>query len=571
MNTLKITKKQRLYIPADLVIEWGTLEPLFTELSLRQINSVGELEKWLKDRSELEAALEEDFAWRYIRMTCDTTDEKLLGDFQFFATEIEPKIAPLNNDLNKKFIESPFTEELDNDKYFIYTRGIKKALELFREENIPLQTQIQVEQQKYQAITGAMSVTLKGQEYTLEQASVFLKDTDRTIRQEAWEAITARRVQDKDKLDELFNLLLKLRHQVAINAGFENFRDYMFQALGRFDYTPFDCYKFHEEIEKEIVPILREQSGLRKAALGLSQLKPWDMVVSVSGKPALRPFKTGEELIDKSIRCFQGLDSYIGERLEIMKANGFFDVESRKGKAPGGYNYPLAESGAPFIFMNSAGTFRDLTTMVHEGGHAVHTFISSSLELNEFKHLPSEVAELASMSMELISMDKWDVFFDNPEDLKRAKKDQLKDVLKTLPWVAVVDQFQHWIYTNPEHTTNERAEAWKRIFEPFGNNFTDWSEHPEALENLWQKQLHIFEVPFYYVEYGIAQLGAIAVWKNYKNDPAKGLKNYLEALKLGYTKTIKEIYETAGIEFNFSVSYVKELAEFVQEELKKLD
>ena len=571
MNTLKITKKQRLYIPADLVIEWGTLEPLFTELSSRQINSVGELEKWLKDRSELEAALEEDFAWRYIRMTCDTTDEKLLGDFQFFATEIEPKIAPLNNDLNKKFIESPFTEELDKDKYFIYTRGIKKALELFREENIPIQTQIQVEQQKYQAITGAMSVSLKGQEYTLEQASVFLKDTDRTIRQEAWEAITARRLQDKDKLDELFNLLLKLRHQVAINAGFENFRDYMFQALGRFDYTPFDCYKFHEAIEKEIVPILREQSGLRKAALGLNQLKPWDMDVDVSGKPALRPFKTGEELIDKSIKCFQGLDSYIGERLEIMKANGFFDVESRKGKAPGGYNYPLAESGAPFIFMNSAGTFRDLTTMVHEGGHAVHTFISSSLELNEFKHLPSEVAELASMSMELISMDKWDVFFDNPEDLKRAKKDQLKDVLKTLPWVAVVDQFQHWIYTNPEHTTNERAEAWKRIFEPFGNNFTDWSEHPEALENLWQKQLHIFEVPFYYVEYGIAQLGAIAVWKNYKNDPAKGLKNYLEALKLGYTKTIKEIYETAGIEFNFSVSYVKELAEFVQEELKKLD
>ena len=571
MNTLKITKKQRLYIPADLIIEWRTLEPLFTELSLRQIHSVEELEKWLKDRSELEAALEEDFAWRYIRMTCDTTDEKLLGDFQFFATEIEPKIAPLNNDLNKKFIESPFTEELDKDKYFIYTRGIKKALELFREENIPLQTQIQVEQQKYQAITGAMSVSLKGQEYTLEQASVFLKDTDRTIRQEAWEAITARRVQDKDKLDELFNLLLKLRHQIAINAGFENFRDYMFQALGRFDYTPFDCYKFHEAIEKEIVPILREHSGLRKAALGLNQLKPWDMDVDVSGKPALRPFKTGEELIDKSIKCFQGLDSYIGERLEIMKANGFFDVESRKGKAPGGYNYPLAESGAPFIFMNSAGTFRDLTTMVHEGGHAVHTFISSSLELNEFKHLPSEVAELASMSMELISMDKWDVFFDNPEDLKRAKKDQLKDVLKTLPWVAVVDQFQHWIYTNPEHTTNERAEAWKRIFEPFGNNFTDWSEHPEALENLWQKQLHIFEVPFYYVEYGIAQLGAIAVWKNYKNDPAKGLKNYLEALKLGYTKTIKEIYETAGVEFNFSVSYVKELAEFVQEELKKLD
>lgn len=571
MKELKISKKQRSYIPSELAISWESLEPLFNELAGRSLNSVADLEKWLRDRSELEAALEEDFAWRYIRMTCDTTDEKLLSDFQFFATEIEPKIAPINNQLNKKFIESPFSDDLDKDKYFIYTRGIKKALELFREENIPLLTQIQVEQQKYQAITGSMSVTLGGQEYTLEQAAVFLKDIDRTVRQEVWEAITERRLRDKEKLDELFNGLLKLRHQVALNAGFENFRDYMFQALGRFDYSPRDCYKFHEAIEKEIVPLLREQAKIRQKALGLDELKPWDMDVDVSGKPALKPFKNGEELIDKSIKCFQGLNPYIGERLEIMKANGFFDVDSRKGKAPGGYNYPLAESGAPFIFMNSAGTFRDLTTMVHEGGHAVHTFISAGLELNDFKHLPSEVAELASMSMELISMDKWDVFFDNPEDLKRAKKDQLKDVLKTLPWVAVVDQFQHWIYTNPDHSSEERSEAWKSIFEPFGNNFADWSQYPLALENLWQKQLHIFEVPFYYIEYGIAQLGAIAVWKNYRNDPGKGLENYLEALKLGYTKTIKEIYKTAGIEFNFSASYVNELAEFVKEELDKLD
>ncbi len=571
MNDLKISKKQRTYIPADLKMQWENLEPIFNELVNRSLNSVSELGQWLRDRSEIEAALEEDFAWRYIRMTCDTTDEKLLNDFQFFATEIEPKIAPLTNELNQKFIHCPFAEELDKTKYFVYVRGIKKALELFREENIPLLTQIQVEQQKYQGITGSMSVKLGDQEYTLEQAAVFLKDTDRKVRQEAWEAITARRLEDKEKLDELFNSLLKLRHQVALNAGFENFRDYMFQALGRFDYSPKDCYDFHQAIQEEIVPLLRVQAGKRLKSLVLNELKPWDMDVDISGKPALKPFINGEELIEKSIQCFHGLSPYIGERLEIMKANGFFDVESRKGKAPGGYNYPLAESGAPFIFMNSAGTFRDLTTMVHEGGHAVHTFISSTLELNDFKHLPSEVAELASMSMELISMDHWDKFFDNSEDLIRAKKDQLKDVLKTLPWVAVVDQFQHWIYTNPEHTSLERSEAWTNIFEPFGNNFTDWSEHQPALKNLWQKQLHIFEVPFYYIEYGIAQLGAIAVWKNYKENPEKGLSDYLEALKLGYTKTIKEIYETAGIEFSFTAAYVKELADFVRQELDKLE
>lgn len=568
---MTIVKKQRTYLPGDLEVTWERLEPIFTELLNRGIPDSASLEQWLKDRSELDAVLEEDFGWRYIRMTRDTTDEKLLADFQYFATEIEPKIAPLNNKLNQKFTESPFIDELDEHKYVVYIRGVKKALELFREENVPLLTQIQVKQQQYQAITGAMSVTLNGQEYTLEQASVFLKDPNRTLRKQAWEAITARRLVDKDKLNDLFNELLHLRHQVAHHAGFENFRDYMFQALGRFDYSPHDCYKFHEAIEREIVPILQDEAHKRQHALALDELKPWDMDVDTSGKPALKPFSSGQELIDKSIACLTKLHPYVGERISIMKANNLFDVESRKGKAPGGYNYPLAETGAPFIFMNSANTFRDLTTMLQEGGHAVHTFITAGLELNDFKHLPSEVAELASMSMELLSMDHWDVFFDNEDDLRRAKRDQLRDVLKTLPWVAVVDQFQHWIYTNPDHTTEQREEAWKQIFAPFGNNFCNWDGFDTALGNLWQKQLHIFEVPFYYIEYGMAQLGAIAVWKNYKENPQKGLTDYLAALSLGYTKTLPEIYETTGIKFNFSADYVEELAAFVKNELEKLN
>jgi len=568
--SIMIHKKTRTYIPATLEIKWENLEPLYKELSDRPINSVKELEHWLHDRSELEAALEEDFAWRYIRMTCDTTNEALLQSFQYFATEIEPKIAPYSNELNKKLVDSKWVDNLDHKKYFIYLRGVKKALELFREENIPILTEIQVEQQKYQSITGSMSVHIGEKEFTLEQASVFLKDVDRGKRQEAWEKITARRLQDKEQLNQLFDHLRALRHKVALNAGFENFRDYMFQALGRFDYTPQDCYAFHEAIEKEIVPILKEQAEKRQAALKLNVLKPWDMDVDTSGKPALKPFNNGNDLVEKSIQCFTNINRYLGERLEIMKDNGLFDVESRKGKAPGGYNYPLSETGAPFIFMNSANTFRDLTTMVHEGGHAVHTFLTADLELNDFKHCPSEVAELASMSMELISMDNWNVYFDNEDDLKRAKRDQLFDVLKTLPWVAIVDQFQHWIYTNPDHTDADRTSAWKQIYEDFGAGFTDWSEHGEAEANLWQKQLHIFEVPFYYIEYGMAQLGAIAVWKNYKENPEKGLRQYLNALKLGYTKTIKEIYETAGIKFDFSADYVRELAAFVKGEMDKL-
>ena len=570
MIDLNIPKKKRNFIPQELEMKWDVLEPMLNELLARQINNVAELESWLKDKSELQAALEEDFAWRYIKMTCDTANEALVKDFQYFATEIEPRIAPLNNELNQKLVASAYVDELDQDKYFVYLRGVRKALEIYREENIELFTKIQVTQQRYQSITGAMSVTINDQEYTLEQAANFLKDTSRSVREEAWKTIQQRRLVNKDELNQLFDELIIMRNQVALNAGFENFRDYMFQALGRFDYSPRDCYDFHEAIEREIVPILKEQAEKRAELLGLEVLKPWDQEVSTSGKPALMPFKDGQELIDKSIACFNVIDPKLGQMLSIMKANQLFDVESRKGKAPGGYNYPLAETGAPFIFMNSANSLRDLTTMVHEGGHAVHTFLTAGLELNDFKHCPSEVAELASMSMELMSMDHWDIYFDNEEDLIRAKKEQLQDVLKTLPWVAVIDQFQHWIYTNVGHTAADREEAFKQIYTSFGGGFSDWEGQEAIFGNLWQKQLHLFEVPFYYIEYAIAQLGAIAIWKNFKENPEKALRQYLEALALGYTKPMNEIYETAGIKFDFSVDYVKELAAFVKNELDKL-
>ena len=570
MINMTIPKKTRAYIPQDLEIKWDTISPILDELLNRTISSATELEHWLKDKSELEAALEEDFAWRYIKMTCDTANQELVASFQYFATEIEPKISPIGNLLNIKLVESPFIDELDHDKYFVYIRGIKKALEIYRDENIELFTKIQITAQKYQAASGAMTVVINDQEYTLVQAANFIKDVSRAVRQQAWELIQQRRLVDKDELNIIFDELVAMRHQVAINAGFENFRDYSFQARGRFDYSVKDCYDFHEAIENEIVPILKEQAEKRAEALGLEVVKPWDTDVDVSGKPALKPFGSGEELIDKSIAAFTAIDPKLGQMLSIMKANNLFDVESRKGKAPGGYNYPLAETGAPFIFMNSAGSMRDLTTMVHEGGHAVHTFLTADLELNDFKHCPSEVAELASMSMELISMDQWNIYFDNEADLIRAKKEQLIDVLKTLPWVAVIDQFQHWIYTNPSHNAADREEAFKQIYTTFGSGFANWEGLEQEFGNLWQKQLHVFELPFYYIEYGIAQLGAIAIWKNYKENPEKAIQQYLDALSLGYTKPMNEIYETAGIKFDFSSSYIRELASFVKDELDKL-
>lgn len=565
-----MSKPKRTYLPEELKINFETLRSFYEELLGRKISSAEELEQWLRDRSELEAALEEDFAWRYIKMTCDTTNETLRKDFEYFATEIEPKIAPYNDKLNRKLQDSPFRDQLDKNKYFVYLRAVEKEISLFREENIPLQSELQVEQQKFGAITGAMTVTVNDKEYTLQQAANFLRDSNRSLRKDVFEKIGNRRLEDNEKLDTLFDKLLQLRHQVAQNAGFENYRDYAFAAMGRFDYTPDDCFRFHDAIEKEIVPLLRKEAEKRRAALGVDPLKPWDMEVDTTGKPALKPFHGPDELIDKSIACFTSLNPYFGQCLGTMKRRGLLDLESRKGKAPGGYNYPLSETGMPFIFMNSADSMRDLTTMVHEGGHAVHTFLTAGLELNAFRHLTPEIAELASMSMELLSMQHWDGFFPEEEDLRRAKNEQLHDILKTLPWVATIDAFQHWLYTHPGHSLEERRAAWIELFERFGAGFSDWTGYESLKANLWQKQLHLFEVPFYYIEYGIAQLGAIAVWKNFRQEPEKAIEQYIAALKLGYTRPIPAMYETAGIRFNFSREYVSSLAAFVSGELEKV-
>ena len=568
MKIEKVVRNPRRFMPEDFEISsWKEVEPFFIRLVEREISSVDELSKWFKDLSELESVLSENLAWRYIRMTCDTTDKKAVEDYQFFVSEIEPKAAPYDDRLNRKALESPFIEELKGSGYNVMVRGLRRAVEIFREENIPLKTEIQIESQKFGQISGAMSVEVNGKELTLQQAGVLIQSTDRELREEVYHKISNRRLQDKNELDNLFSKLISLRTKVASNADFDNFRDYMFAAMGRFDYRPEDCYNFHESVEKEVVPLLDGLSYRRKELLKVEKLRPWDKAVDPTGKEPLKPFKTGEELLEISTRVFEKIDPYLGERLAIMKEMGHLDLESRKGKAPGGYNYPLAEIGVPFIFMNATSTLRDMVTLMHEGGHAVHSFLTKDLELGAFKHTPSEVAELASMSMELISMDYWNLFFNNEEDLKRAKREHLEQIIETLPWVATIDKFQHWIYEHPEHSDSERRVKWNEIFDNFSDNITDWSGLEENKDYLWQKQLHLFEVPFYYIEYGMAQLGAIAIWKNYRENPKAGLNGYLNALKLGYTATIPEIYKAGGIRFDFSRGYIKELIGFVKNEL----
>ncbi|MCF8370641.1 MAG: M3 family oligoendopeptidase [Bacteroidales bacterium] len=567
MNNLKLKRK---YLPERLLINsWNDIKGFFEELEKRKIASIDELKQWLADRSELDAVLDEDLAWRYINMNLDTGNSVLAESFNFFVTEIEPHISKKANKLDKKLAASKLADRVGEPGYAIMMRSIHNQIKLFRKENIPLFAQLQKEEQEYGLISSQMTVTYKGEEMTLQKAANFLRNTDRQIRQEVFQLMTERRMQDAEKLDELLDRLIAKRQELAKNAGYENFRDYKFDALDRFDYTQQDVLDFHEAIACEVKPLLENIHQSRKLTLGYTRLLPWDLSVDVNLKPALKPFENSSELIKKSIACFDRVKPEFAGFLDTMKKMKFLDLDSRKGKAPGGFNYPLHESNMPFIYMNATGNLRDMETMMHEGGHAIHTFLTNDLPMLYFKSTPSEVAELASMSMELISMEHWDVFFSSEDELKRARRSQLESVIEVLPWVATIDKFQQWLYLNPGHSHEERAKAWVDIAQEFGSSVVDWSGYEEAFSKSWQKQLHIYEVPFYYIEYAMSQLGAIAVWKNYKENPTKAIEQYENALKLGYTKTIPEIYEAAGIHFNFSISYVKELMAFVQSELEK--
>ena len=566
-----LVRKPRKFIGEEFELsDWASVKVLYDDLKARKLDSFQELEAFIYDRSELESYLSENMAWRYIKMTCDTSDEANQANFNFFVQEIQPQIAVYSDILNKKVVQSPFVDQLTADGYDIMLRSLKMSIEIFREENIEIETEIQNKQTEYQAISGGMSVTIDDQELTLQKAADNMLLPDRKKRKKAYLAIAERRFADAEKLDLIFDELVQLRHQVAINAGFVNFRDYMFAAMGRFDYTPQDCFDFHAAIEQKVIPFVEKLAKVRKTDLQIASLKPWDLKVDPAGNQPLKPFESGQDLLEKSIVCFDKIDVRLGNYLRIMRAMGHFDLESRKGKAPGGYNYPLEEIGVPFIFMNATSTVRDLVTMVHEGGHAVHSFVSRDLPINAFRSLTSEIAELASMSMELISMEHWDVFFPNEADLKRAKIDHLEDILETLPWIACVDKFQHWIYENPIHNSIQRSRKWEEIFAQFSDKTTNWKGQELFKAKMWQRQLHIFEVPFYYIEYGIAQLGAVAVWKNYKQNQEKGLNDYLNALELGYTKSIGEIYSAANVKFDFSAENIENLMQFVADEIQQI-
>lgn len=566
-----LTPRQRKYLPNEFKLTvWSKSRPYYNELLKREIQSVEDLENWLLDRSELSAVIREEFNWRYVNVSRDTDNQQAAELYEYAIQELAPKITSIENQLNEKLLNCSFTPMLPEEKYFIHLRSIKNIFDLFRKENVPLFTEESLTSKKHGELFSKMVMEIEGKEYTIQQASSLLEKTDRALRENVYKNIATRILKDSQPINDVMNQLVAQRHQIALNANFENYRDYKFKALGRFDYTIEDCFNFHESIATEILPIYEELHISRKKDMQLEELRPWDVNVDPEKRSPLQPFFNSNELTEKSIRCLNKISPLFGDCIATMRQMGHLDLDSRSGKRPGGYNMPLPITGAPFIFMNAAGTVKDVCTMLHESGHAVHSFLTHHINISTNKKVPSEVAELAAMTMELITMDAWDVFFDNEDDLRRAKIWQLKKIINVLPWVATIDKFQHWLYTHPDHTVEERKNEWLKIHKELSPSTINWDGFENYRGNLWHKQLHIFEVPFYYIEYGFAQLGAIAIWKNFKENPSVAIQQYINALKLGYTQPIGEIYKTAGIEFNFSKEYVRELGAFVRKELNAL-
>ena len=550
--------------------DWPQIAPLFDRLEARsaQCRTAGELEEWLLDWSELRSALDEESARRYIAMTCHTDSPEAEKAYLHLVEQVDPELKPRQFKLAQLYVAHPLRAQLPSPRYQVFDRDTKLHVELFRPENVPLETEEAKLGQQYQKLAGSLTVTFRGEEKTLPQMGRYLEEPDRALRQEAWELVAHRRLQEAEKFEENFDQLAKLREQIAANAGFKNYLEYAFRARGRFDYTPADCRRFHDAIETDVMPLLRELQAERQGHLQLPALRPWDLAVDPLNRPALRPFEQVDQMVSATQRIFNHLDGTLAEGFQTMQNSHLLDLANRKGKAPGGYQYSLEEARLPFIFMNAVGLQRDVETLLHEAGHAFHALATRTEDLQAYRGAPIEFCEVASMSMELLGNEYLEEFYAQPE-ANRARRAHLEGIVGVFPWIATIDAFQHWIYSHPGHTRAERTSAWLDLMDRFGGQ-VDWSGHEKARAQLWHRQLHIFIHPFYYVEYGIAQLGALQIWNNSKRNKVQALQDYQKALALGGSRPLPELFAAAGCRFDFSSATVKPLIDMVRGELAKL-
>lgn len=546
------------------------IEEFFKELVEEEITSVEQLEDWLIRQSDLFDAIEEGLTGHYIDFQSQSDSESAKQVFEHDQQVIEPLVKRYEAVLDEKFLSSPFKNELNQEEFQQFIKSKNNAKDLFREENIELEIEEDRLTTNYFEHTGGLTVNWKGEEKTLSEISAYSQDSDRETRKKAVQLSAEAFLSKESELQNMMDELILLRQQKAEHANLINYRDYMFKKYERFDYTPDDCKQLAESIRKYVTPLKEKIQREHQQELGVETFRPWDTKGVAKGLKPLKPFAERDELVKKSATIFSNLDVRFEELLTTMDQRGMLDLTTRKGKAPGGFCAPLPISELSFIFMNASTTHDDMITLLHEMGHCIHNDFKKDIPLSKYRDTPMESSELASMSMELLTMDQWELFYESKEDLVRAKQDQLRGIIEFLPMGMVVDQFQHWMYENPNHTAEERNKKFAELQKTLNSNVVDWTGYEKWSETAWLRILHIFEVPFYFIEYVIAQLSAVQMYKQYRNNPELTLANYKKALSLGASKSLSEVYEAAGIRFDFSEDMIKELMVFVEDELKAL-
>jgi oligoendopeptidase F len=551
-------------------LSWDEILPIYNELYYRPLTAENASE-WLDDWSRFEDLLGEAREQVYFDYTCDTADAAKEAENLRFQTEIEPNAAEQRVRLSRRLLEIGYSRpDLEES-----LRRFHATNEIFREENVPLKAEVERLCAEYQKVTGSMTAQWEGEELPLPRLRPFMLDPDRAIRERSWRLYRTPYVEQRAQLASLFDEQYKLRQQIARNAGFENFRDYMHVEKLRFDYTPQDCYAFHQAVAEKVVPAVNRLLERRRVEMGMETLRPWDIGVDAHGRPPVRPFESAAEFVDRGVSVFNRVDPALGRYFQTMQQEGLLDLESRKGKAPGGYMTDLPTKKRPLIFMNAAGVADDLVTLVHEAGHAFQGFEQFDNDLLFCQRWPGmEMAEVGSMAMELLSAPYWarsSGGYYSDEDYRRARIDHLERIILFFPHCATVDAFQHWIYTDPAGADDDARDAeWLRLRRQFEQG-VDYSGLEAEWIARWYQQIHIFEVPFYYIEYGIAQLGAIQVWRNALKDRTGAVADYRKALGLGSTKPLPELYRAAGIKLAFDSETIGELVSLVEEELEKLE
>lgn len=565
------------FLPSSFVAEaWPLIEPYFARLHTRSLATAQQLEAFLLDWGELSAAISEARSRRYAAMTCNTADAAIEKEYLRFSEEIDPKASEWAQKLRECFLASPARGALGAKRYAVLDRKLQNERDLFRQENIPLQVEEVRHSQQYQKVCGALTVEWQGQERTIQQMAGAISGVERPEREKIWKLVWERRYAEREKVERIFDDLLAVRVKQAGNAGYADFQEYVFKVYERFDYTPGHCQAFHAAIESSVVPLARKIMQRHRTALGTTELRPWDigtgrpfeLMVHPPGTPAPRPFKDEAEFTAKAARVLDRVDAEFAARFRDMQRRGEFDLMNRKGKAPGAYVTTYDRVRRPFLFMNATNVADDVQTLFHEYGHAFHAIECAPEPLAPYRGCGMEFSEVASMSMELFVFNELGEFY-SAEELRAARRQLLEHIVLFLPYMAQVDLFQTWIYRNPKHSAADRAAKWTELDARFGPALSwDGIEHLRGV--FWHQQGHIFGAPFYYIEYGIAQLGALKLWAAHRRDAKRAIAAYRRGLALGGSKPLPKLFEAAEIKFDFSEQTVRPLLQMVDEELARV-